>query len=77
MYFKKDVLEMPQMLSQIKCRVYILHGDHDSLVPYSNALYAKQKLVNAASVELITLEGADHFIPWTNYADIKKVFLRL
>ena len=77
MYFKKDVLEMPQMLSQIRCRVYILHGDHDSLVPYTNVLYAKEKLVNATSVELITLRGADHFIPWTNYADIKKVLLHL
>jgi pimeloyl-ACP methyl ester carboxylesterase len=77
MYFKKDVLEMPQMLSQIRCSVFILHGNHDSLVPYSNALYAKEKLVNAASVELITLQDADHFIPWTNYKDIKKVLLRL
>jgi pimeloyl-ACP methyl ester carboxylesterase len=77
MYFKKDVLQMPQMLSQIRCRVFIMHGDHDSLVPYANALYAKNKMVNAKSVELITLQGADHFIPWTNYKDIKKVLLRL
>jgi pimeloyl-ACP methyl ester carboxylesterase len=77
MYFKKDVLEMPLMLSEIRCRVYILHGNHDSLVPYANAIYAKEKMINAASVELITLEGADHFIPWSNYEDIKKVLLRL
>jgi pimeloyl-ACP methyl ester carboxylesterase len=77
MYFKKDVLEVPHMLPQVKCRVYILHGDHDSLVPYGNAFYAKKNLVNAKSVELITLENADHFIPWTNYDDIKKVLLRL
>jgi len=77
MYFKKDVFEVPDMLSQIKCRVYILHGDHDSLVPYENALYAKRNLINAKSVELTTLKGEDHFIPWTNYNDIKKVLLRL
>ena len=77
MYFKKDVFEMPGILSKITCRVFILHGDHDSLVPYENALYAKSKLTNAKSVELITLQGADHFIPWQNYADIKKVLLHL
>lgn len=77
MYFKKDVLEMPYILSKIKCRVFILHGDHDSLVPYENALYAKSKLTAARAVVLITLQGADHFIPWTNYADIKKVLLKL
>lgn len=77
MYFKKDVLEMPHMLSQIRCRVFILHGNHDSLVPYGNALYAKENLVRAKSVEMITLNGADHFIPWSNYQDVKKVLLRL
>lgn len=77
MYFKKEVYSIPNMLSQIKCRVYILHGDHDSLVPYENALFAKENLVNAKSVELITLKNEDHFIPWTNYDDIKKVVLRL
>ncbi|MEP7232420.1 MAG: alpha/beta hydrolase [Ginsengibacter sp.] len=77
MYFKKDVQEMPHMLQQIRCRVFILHGDHDSLVPYGNALFAKENLMNASSVEMITLEGADHFIPWSNYADIKNVLLKL
>jgi pimeloyl-ACP methyl ester carboxylesterase len=77
MYFKKDVYEMPHMLPQIKCRVYILHGNHDSLVPYENALYTKNNLVNAKSVELVTLKGADHFIPWTNFDDIKQVLLNL
>jgi len=77
MYFKKDVLEMPGILSKITCRVFILHGNHDSLVPYENALYAKSKLINARSVKLITLQGADHFIPWTNFADIKKLLLHL
>jgi len=77
MYFKKDVYKIPPMFAQINCRVYILHGDHDSLVPYENALFAKKNLVNAKSVELITLKNEDHFIPWTNFDDIKKVLLRL
>jgi pimeloyl-ACP methyl ester carboxylesterase len=77
MYFKTDVFQMPHTLLNIKCHVYILHGDHDSMVPYENALYAKKNLVNAKSVELITLAGKDHFIPWTNYNDIKNVLLRL
>lgn len=77
MYFKKDVLDMPVMLPKIRCRVYIIQGDHDSLVPYENSFYAKSRIANAASVEMITLRGADHFIPWTNYKDIKKVLLQL
>lgn len=77
MYFKKDVKRMPCLLHRVTCRVVILHGNRDSLVPYGNALYAKQNFTNASSVELITLKGADHFIPWSNYQDIKKVLLKL
>ncbi|MEP7232419.1 MAG: alpha/beta hydrolase [Ginsengibacter sp.] len=77
MYFKKDILEVPHMLSKITCRVFILHGNLDSRVPYGNALYARATLVNAKSVEMITLQGADHFIPSSNYTDIKRVLLRL
>ena len=77
MYFKKDVLGMPVMLSQIGCRVYIIQGDHDSLVPYENSFYAKSQITNAASVEMITLPRADHFIPWSNYQDIKNVLMKL
>lgn len=76
-YFKKDVLEMPYMLSQIKCKVIIMQGDHDLVVPYYNALYAKSKMKNAQSVKLITLKGADHSIPWTNFGNIKKVLMNL
>lgn len=77
MFFKKDILQVPHMLSKITCRVFILHGNHDSRVPYGNALYAKASLVNAKSVEMITLQGADHFIPSSNYADVKRVLLSL
>lgn len=77
MYFKKDVMKMPVMLPKIKCRVYIIQGDHDSLVPYENSFYAKSELTTATSVEMITLPGADHFIPWSNYDDIKKVLMKL
>lgn len=76
-YFKEDVLQMPHMLSQIKCKAIILQGDHDPVVPYINAVYAKAKMTNAQSVELITLKGADHSIPWTNFSDIKKVLMHL
>ena len=77
MYFKKDVMEMPVMLPKIRCRVYIIQGDHDSLVPYENSFYAKSELKNAKSVEMITLPDADHFIPWSNYGEIKKVLMKL
>lgn len=76
-YFKKDVLQMPYMLSQVRCKVVLLQGDADLVVPYENALYAKRKMINAPSVQLITLKGADHSIPWTNFNEVKSVLLHL
>jgi pimeloyl-ACP methyl ester carboxylesterase len=75
--FKKDVLEMPQDLDMVRCPVYIVQGSEDDLVPPGNALYAQRKLVHAATVQLVMLQGANHFIPWTHYSDIKKVLLQL
>lgn len=76
-YFKKDVLQMPYLLSRVKCKVIILQGDADSTVPYQNAVYAKSMMTNAQSVQLITLKGADHSIPWSNFDDVKKALMSL
>ena len=77
LYFKKEVLEIPAALDSITCRVIIVHGTKDPFVPYNNALYAQKQLRHAASVELVTLEGANHFIPWTKFTEIKEVLLRI
>ncbi len=43
--------------------VLIVHGDADTLVPYQNALSAKEnwEANGALSVELITIEGGTHY----------------
>ena len=75
--FKKDVLTMPGDLRSVTCPVIIIHGVEDPLVPLGNAYYAKKELIHAKSVELITLDSANHFIPWTRYARIKSALMTL
>jgi pimeloyl-ACP methyl ester carboxylesterase len=75
--FKKDVLTMPADLDAITCPIVIIQGMKDDLVPPGNAFYAQKKLVHAASVKMIMIDSANHFIPWMNYSTIKQALLQL
>ena len=76
-YFKKDVYALQDKFALVKCKVFIVHGTEDPLVPVGNAAYAQKKLVNAASIKLTLIQGANHFIPWTKYDTIKQVLINL
>lgn len=75
--FKKDVLTMPGDLNAITCPVIIIQGMLDPLVPPGNAFYAQKELIHAKSVKLITIDSANHFIPWTRYGIIKDALMTL
>ena len=76
-YFKKDVYVLQDKFALVKCKVFIVHGTADPLVPVGNGTYAQKNLINAASVKLTLIPGANHFIPWTKYDAIKEVLLQL
>jgi pimeloyl-ACP methyl ester carboxylesterase len=74
-YLKNDLRLLKKDFSKITCPVYIIHGDKDKMVPVGNAAYAKQMLVNAKKIETKILPGANHFIPWQHYKEIKEVLM--
>ena len=76
-YLKKELKELTAGLSGIKCPVYIMHGDKDGLVPVSNAGYTKKMLVNAESVSVKIIPGANHFISDNQYDMVKEVLMKL
>jgi pimeloyl-ACP methyl ester carboxylesterase len=76
-YLKKDLKELDKELDKVLCPVWIMHGDKDDLVPISNLDYAKQKLKNVKSLDIKVLPGANHFIPWTHFKEIKKLLLSI
>ena len=76
-YFKKDVKSMPDDLQRIVCPVTIMQGLKDPLVPPGNAYYAQKQLIHSAKVKLITIEDANHFIPWTRYVLVKDALMHL
>lgn len=56
---------LKQDLGRLAIPVIIVHGTKDRLVPYENVAYMKQTMTNAA-LEVVTLEGQNHFLPWNS-----------
>jgi pimeloyl-ACP methyl ester carboxylesterase len=76
-YLKKDLIGLRADLGKISCPVWFIHGTVDPMVPFDNTSYGKKMLVNAAHVEIIPIPGANHFIPWTKFNEIRQVLLKL
>lgn len=61
--------ELQKMLGyydQLKIPVCHIHGDEDSLVPYENLDFSI-KHIPTEILETVTLEDADHFLPWSHH----------
>ena len=76
-YLKKDLVLLEKDFSKIKCPVYFIHGSMDTWVPPENITYGKKRLINAPRVEITMIPGANHFIPWTKFTEIRSVLLKL
>ena len=73
---KRETETLSYVLNKVTCPVVILHGTKDSLVPYENVAYMRTMFSNAAVVEVVTLQDADHFIIWTDEAAVRAAIER-
>jgi pimeloyl-ACP methyl ester carboxylesterase len=76
-YLKKDLVYLEKDFSKITCPVYFIHGASDTWVPPANVDYGKKHLDHASLVEVTMIPGANHFIPWTKFTEIRSVLLKL
>lgn len=76
-WLKQDLVVLEPELEKIICDVTIIHGTKDVLVPYSNVAFMKKKFVNAKSIDIITIEKANHFIPWSHYEIVRNALLKI
>ena len=70
-WLKEDLYDLQPKLKNISCGVTIIHGTKDPLVPYANMAFLQKRLVNARSVDTISIKGANHFIPWEHFERIR------
>ncbi len=76
-YLKKDLKALAPLMKNVTCAVHIIHGTKDQFVPYGNMAYGVKALINAKSIDTVSIAGANHFIPWQHYALIKKTLMGL
>ncbi len=74
---KKALQEIQDGWENIRSKVILLHGKSDGLIYYSNAEYARERLINAASLKLVPLEGLGHSILYDRPDLVEKYLLEL
>mgnify|MGYP001821081555 CR=1 FL=1 len=63
--YEAQLRKLAPRLARVRCPVVIVHGTEDRQVPYANVPFMEAALgPNAAAVETVRLDGADHFLPW-------------
>jgi pimeloyl-ACP methyl ester carboxylesterase len=76
-FLKTDLTELQPELKKITAPVTVIHGTKDNLVPYRNVDFIVREFTAAKSIDVHTIENANHFIPWEHFAEIRKVLLDL
>jgi pimeloyl-ACP methyl ester carboxylesterase len=76
-YLKADLRKMEPELPQITVPVWIVHGDKDPLVPVENVHFIQEHCSNAKPMRTTIIPGANHFIPWQHFREIRAVLLSL
>ncbi len=70
---KMETEGLRPLLPKIACPVVIVHGRKDELVPYANVAYMERELTGAASVRVVELPEAGHFLPWQHEGVVRDV----
>lgn len=68
---------MANLWHRIRSAAIILHGDSDGLIYPQNAYFAKERLVNAASLEVKMIQGRGHDLLWTRRELLVESLLKL
>lgn len=69
---KTQTRALAEVLPRVSCRVVVVQGTEDELVPAGNADYLLDHLPNAASVRGYWLRGAGHFLPWEHETMVRQ-----
>jgi pimeloyl-ACP methyl ester carboxylesterase len=75
-HLKPELQEMMPLWPIIKAHTIVIQGKKDVLVDPGNADFAKKMMVNA-NVELVLVDGMNHFVPWSNPELIREAILKL
>lgn len=69
-FLKKDLVDLKRLLPTVTASVYFIHGSKDTWVPPGNVVYTRALLTSSKNIQTTTIEGGNHFIPWTSHKQI-------
>lgn len=64
-YLMAELEKQKQVWPKLRCKVLVIHGEKDKMVPVGNAAYAEKMYPKTGSYRQVILKGKNHFIPWT------------
>lgn len=71
MEFKGELQALEPLLVRIAAPTIIVHGTRDTLVPFANVAYMRDRLLGARCVRQVELAGQNHFLPWNSQAVVR------
>lgn len=63
-YLEDELRLLEPKLPTIKQPVTIVHGTVDKLVPYENVPFMEEHMTGTAKLEIVKLDGMNHFLQW-------------
>jgi pimeloyl-ACP methyl ester carboxylesterase len=69
--FKHELTTLAPLLASVVAPTVIMHGTRDDLVPYANVGYI-QRMMSAAALQVETLTGGNHFLPWNAEPEVRR-----
>lgn len=72
---KQDLRKFEGQWNENPNEIISIHGLEDGIVPFSNSEYLKEH-IETERFELIPLKNAGHGLVWTDFEEIKNVFLQ-
>ncbi|WP_168708498.1 alpha/beta hydrolase [Hydrogenophaga sp. PAMC20947] len=70
--FRAELETLATRLHLITTPTHVIHGTQDHLVPYANVAYLQRMLRSVERLQIETLEGGDHFLPWNAQAVVRR-----
>jgi pimeloyl-ACP methyl ester carboxylesterase len=66
MPLKGELEKMLPLWGRIRAVTAIVHGDEDDMVPYANVSFISKNIKSDLLINIDTLKGMNHFVPWRN-----------
>ena len=79
LWLKSDLKtqEYLEGVANIKTPIVAIYGTKDNMVPYKPNVKFLTELYDSRQLQLHRMEGANHFIPWENYDEVKGIIQKV